>query len=250
MSNHLYQYILHLADNTVILSHRLSEWCGHGPILEQDMAMTNIALDLIGQSRSLYQYAAQCEGQGRSEDDLAYLRDVSAYKNFLLAELPNGHFGDTVMRQFLYDAFYYPYYQALSKSKDATLAAIAVKSLKEVTYHLKWSSEWVIRLGDGTAESHEKIQSAAQEIWTYTHELFMPAEYEIAMQAEGIAPDLQAIKKEWQQTVESVFAQATLQVPDMKYAQKGGKTGIHTEYLGYILAEMQFLQRAYPGNKW
>ncbi|TAE52676.1 MAG: phenylacetate-CoA oxygenase subunit PaaI [Bacteroidetes bacterium] len=248
--NPLLDYTLRLADNSLILGHRLSEWCGHGPILEQDIAMTNLALDLIGQSRSLYQYAAEIEGQGRSEDDLAYLRDGWDFRNVQLTELPNGDFGRTVMRQFLYDAYEQPFLEALSQSRDERLAAIAAKSLKEATYHLRWSSEWVIRLGDGTEESHRRVQTALNELWPYCGELTRPNATDITLLTEGIAPDLDIVAAAWQKKITEVLEEATLRQPETRPARKGGKDGVHTEHLGYILAEMQFLQRTYPGAQW
>lgn len=248
--NNTFEYILHLADNALILGQRLAEWCGHGPVLEQDMAMTNISLDLIGQSRSLYQYAAQIEGQGKTEDDLAFLRDAWDFRNVLLVELPNRDFAYTIIRQFLFDTFNYYSYKQLTESKDAQLAAIAQKSLKEVTYHLRWSSEWTIRLGDGTEESHQRIQKALDDYWMYAGELCTPTESEKALSEQGIAANLAAIRLLWEQHVDKILAQATLQKPDATWMQSGGKMGKHTEHLGYILAEMQFLQRAYPGAEW
>lgn len=243
-------FLLRMADSSLILGHRLSEWCGHGPILEQDIAMSNLALDLIGQARNWYQLAAQQLGQGQSEDDLAYLRDARQYRNLLLVEHPNGDFGQTILRQFFFDAYHYPYLQALTNSADENVANIAVKSLKEATYHLKWSSEWVIRLGDGTEESHQRIQHALDRLWEYTGELTTPNTYDQLLAEMNLAPDLNAIRPLWQQRVEAVLAEATLNLPTRPWMQKGGKDGVHTEHLGYLLAEMQFLQRAYPGCEW
>lgn len=248
--NQKFQYVLHLADNALILGHRLSEWCGHGPVLEQDMAMTNIALDLVGQSRSLYQYAAKLEGKGKTEDDLAYLRDAFDYRNALLVELPNEDFAYTVVRQFLFDVYNYFNYKALTESTDQHLVDIAIKSLKEVTYHLKWSSEWMIRLGDGTDVSHEKIQTALNDYWEYSGELYTPNALEKDLAAQGIAPDLTKIQPLWEERVDLILEQATLQKPSNTWMQSGGKEGVHTEYLGLILTELQYLQRAYPGAEW
>lgn len=250
MNTSLINYTLHLADNALILGHRNSEWCGHGPALEQDIAISNIALDSIGQARNLYQYAAVLSNNGATEDSLAYLRDVIDFKNLLITELPNGDWAQTTLRQFLFSAYQFYFYQQLEKSADQQLAAIATKSLKEVTYHLRWSNEWVIRLGDGTAESNDKMVKALAEIWNYTGELFIPASYEKELAASGIAVDLAVIQPLWEQKVSAVFAEATIAIPEKSFAQKGGKEGIHTEHLGYILAEMQFLQRAYPGAEW
>jgi ring-1,2-phenylacetyl-CoA epoxidase subunit PaaC len=247
----LFGYLLRMADTSLVLGHRLSEWCGHGPVLEQDIAMSNIALDLIGQARSWYQLAAAVEGSERDEDDLAYLRDVLDYRNLLLVEQPNGDFGHTVMRQFLFDAYHYHLLKKMKYSADENLAAIAEKSLKEVAYHLKWSSEWVIRLGDGTDESRRRIQHALNELWPFSGELTTPNATDKALETEGLVPDLETIKPLWQREVEDVLTEATLTRPGPEvWMQKGGKDGVHSEHLGYLLAEMQFLQRAYPNNKW
>ncbi len=247
----LIDYTLHLADNALIIGHRNSEWCGHGPILEQDIAITNIALDMIGQARNFYQYAAQLTGNGATEDSLAYLRDAIDFKNNLLVELPNGDWAQTVLRQFFFSTYQYFLYQQLQNSSDTQLAAIAEKSLKEVTYHLRWSSEWVIRLGDGTEESKRRILHAIDEIWSYTGELFVAVSYELLAASEGIGVDLSIIKTDWNKKVKAVFEEATLPIPaDNIWMQSGGKEGKHTEQLGFILAEMQFLQRAYPNSEW
>jgi len=248
--NNLLNYTIHLADNAHILGHRLGEWCGHGPILEQDIALTNISLDLIGQARSLYQYAAEIEGKGRTEDDIAYLRDAWDFRNVLLVEQLNGDFGKTIVRQFLFDAYNFLFYKTLRNSKDQQLAAIAEKSLKEVTYHLRFSSEWVIRLGDGTEVSHEKVQTALNDLWMYTGELFEMNDFEKEMAAEGIGVDLEQLKPLWQEKVDDILKTATLSKPENNWMQSGGKTGRHSEYLGFILAEMQFLQKTYPGQVW
>lgn len=250
MNNNLLNYTLQIADNALILGHRLSEWCGHGPVLEQDIAMTNMALDLVGQARSLYQYAAEVEGKGRTEDDFAYLRTETQYKNVLLVEQLNGHFGTTIGRQFLFDAYHYAFYKALANSRDETLAAIAQKSLKEVTYHLRFSSEWVIRLGDGTAESHQKIQEAINDLWMYTGELFEMSDADTAALNDGIGVDLSKVKLFWDEKVTEVLNIATIQKPESGWMQSGGKKGNHSEYMGYILTEMQYLQRTYPGQEW
>lgn len=243
-------FLLRMADSSLVLGHRLSEWCGHGPILEQDIALSNLALDLIGQARNWYQLAAQQLGKGQSEDDLAYLRDVRQYRNVLLVEQPNGDFAQTILRQFFFDTYHYPYLQALIESTDENVANIAIKSLKEATYHLKWSSEWVIRLGDGTEESHRRMQHALNELWEFTGELTTPNKRDELLAVMSLAPDLNLIRPLWQQRVEAVLTEATLEVPTRQWMQKGGKEGIHTEHLGYLLAEMQFLQRAYPGCEW
>ena len=234
---------LHLGDNALILGHRISEWCGHGPVLEQDIAMTNIALDLIGQAKMYFDYAAELEGNGHDHDYFAYKRDVLDFKNLLITEIPNGDFADTIARQFYFDQWHFLLLTELSKSDDPRLKEIAQKSLKEVTYHKRWSAEWVVRLGDGTDESKEKSQRAIDDIWSYTGEAFKPVEYE-----KGILPE--NLKEAWMNSVKLVLEEATLEMPFDEFMQEGGKTGIHTEYLRFILAEMQFLPRAYPDATW
>ncbi|MGI8950110.1 MAG: 1,2-phenylacetyl-CoA epoxidase subunit PaaC [Chitinophagaceae bacterium] len=252
--NLLVNYTLHLADNALILGHRNSEWCGHAPILEQDIAISNIALDLIGQARNFYQYTAelinQSTNQSLTEDTLAYLRDERDFKNCLLIEQPNGDWASTILRQFFFSNYQYYFYQQLQKSNDVQLAAIAEKSLKEVTYHLRWSSEWVIRLGDGTEESNARINKAIDNLWMFTGELFIPADYEIEAAKHGFGVDLNLIKDNWIKKVNDIFNEATLNLLQNVWMQTGGKQGIHTEYFGYILAEMQYLQRAYPNSNW
>jgi ring-1,2-phenylacetyl-CoA epoxidase subunit PaaC len=248
--SNLINYLLYLADNALIIGHRNSEWCGHGPVLEQDIAISNIALDCIGQARNFYQYAAELSSNGATEDSLAYLRDAIDFKNCLLVELPNGDWGQTILRQFFFSTYQYFLYNQLQNSSDAQLAAIAEKSLKEVTYHVRWSSEWVIRLGDGTEESKQRMLHAVDELWNYTGELFVPAVYERLAVTEGYGVDLIQIKKDWDKKVTSVLEEATLSLPENTWMQSGGKEGKHTEYLGFILAEMQFLQRAYPNAEW
>jgi ring-1,2-phenylacetyl-CoA epoxidase subunit PaaC len=245
----LVQYTLRLADNVLILGHRLSEWCGHGPVLEQDIAMTNIALDLVGQARSLYAYAATTQGEGKTEDDLAYLRDVGDYTNILLVEQPNGDFGYTIARQFFFSAFQLPFYQQLAQCSDEVLAGVAQKGIKELAYHLRWSSEWVIRLGDGTEESHRRMQQAIDDLWMYSGEFFIADELD-QWAATTLGIDLNAIQTTFQHTLDQVFSTATIDRPTAIFMQKGGKKGLHSEHLGFILAEMQFLQRAYPGAEW
>ncbi len=247
---HLVNYTLHLADNALIIGHRNSEWCGHGPVLEQDIAISNIALDCIGQARNFYQYAAQLSGNGVTEDSLAYLRDTIDFKNCLLVELPNGDWGQTILRQFFFSAYQYFLYQQLQNSSDEQLAAIAEKALKEVTYHLRWSSEWVIRLGDGTEESKQRMLHAIDELWSFTGELFEAASYELLAVSESYGVDLSAIKNSWDEKIRSVFEEAALPLPENVWMQTGGKEGKHSEHLGFILAEMQFLQRAYPNAEW
>ncbi len=246
----LFNYVIGQADNCLILGQRLGEWCGHGPVLEQDIAMTNIALDLIGQSRSLYQYTAKVQGEGKTEDDLAYLRDVWQFKNVLLVEQPNQDFAYTIARQFYFDTFNYLFYQELVNSFNEQLRAIAQKSLKEVTYHLKWSSDWMLRLGDGTGESHVRIENATNDLWSFTGELFESNEVDIMMASANIGVDLSHIKTKWISKVSEITSQATLNMPEGKWMQSGGKEGKHSEHLGFILSDLQFLQRAYPGARW
>jgi len=250
MNEHLVNFLLRLGDDSLILGHRMSEWCGHGPILEEDIAMTNISLDLIGQATSIFQYAAKVEDKGRDEDDIAFLRFDKDYKNLLLVEQPNGDFGMTFMRQFLFDAYRKPLFELLQSSSDEQLAAIAEKSLKETKYHLKHSSEWVIRLGDGTEESHMRVQESLDALWRYTAELFYEDEVEVALKEAGILPNLDRVKAEWTATVREVLDRATLTIPANGWEQIGGRKGLHSEHLGFLLAEMQYMQRAYPGMKW
>ncbi|HTD92763.1 MAG TPA: 1,2-phenylacetyl-CoA epoxidase subunit PaaC [Chitinophagaceae bacterium] len=250
MNNYLNEYILLHADNTLIIGHRNSEWCGHGPILEQDIAISNISLDLIGQARNFYQYAAQLRNDGSTEDSFAYLRDVREFRNCLLVEQPNGDWAQTILRQFFFSNYQHVLYSELQGSSDLELAAIAEKALKEVTYHLRWSSEWVIRLGDGSGESNERMQKAVANLWSYTGELFMPAPCEKMAAEQKIAPDLLSLKPKWEQRVKEVFAEATLPFPGAGFMHSGGKEGKHTEHLGYILAELQFMQRSYPNAQW
>lgn len=245
-----FEYLLRLGDNALILGQRLGELCGHGPALEEDIALTNISLDLIGQARSLLTYAGEIEGKGRDEDKLAFFRDAHDFRNVLLVEQPNGHFGDTIARQFLYDHFAWLLFNELMKSSDEQVAAIAAKSIKEVTYHRRHSSEWIIRLGDGTEESHAKIQESINDFWMYTGELYTPDALDEAAHAAGIAPDLNEIGKYWHENVKGVLEQATLQMPEDGWMQKGGKQGVHSEHIGYMLAEMQHIPRAYPDAQW
>lgn len=250
-------YILHLADTTLILAQRNSEWCAHGPILEQDIAITNISLDLLGQSRNFYQHAAalinksiQDPANIATEDSLAYLRPEREFKNLLITELPNGDWTQTILRQFFFSVYQSLLYEQLLQSTDEQLAAIAQKSIKEITYHIRWSSEWVIRLGDGTAESNAKMKNAIEKLWEYTGEFFIPSDYEMESAHEGLATDPGLLNQAWLQKISLVFEEATLPVPAIGFMQTGGKQGIHTEHLGFILAEMQTLQRTYPGADW
>jgi ring-1,2-phenylacetyl-CoA epoxidase subunit PaaC len=246
----LFGYILRLADTNLILGHRLSEWCGHAPLLEEDIAMANIALDMIGQANSLLQYAAKMEGKGRSEDDLAYLRNERGYFNTLLSEQPNGDFAYTIIRQFLADAYDLHFYQALTHSKDETLAALAAKGLKEVTYHLRHTTSWVERLGDGTDESHARIQNAIDALWCYTEDMFDLNAGDIELIQTGIAVDTRILHAAWLKTCTDVFTAAGLHVPENIWQQKGSREGKHTEHLGFLLAEMQHLHRTIPQANW
>lgn len=246
----LFQYTLRLADNALVLGHRLSEWVGHAAVIEEDLAFGNMGLDLIGEARALYTYAGEVEGKGRDEDALAYLRDANDYRNILLVEQPNGDFAVTMVRQLLYAAFAYPYFEALTRSEDATLAAIAAKAVKEMAYHLRHSSEWVIRMGDGTDESHARAQAALEELWPYVGEMFEVDQVERALIEAGVAVDPVSLRATWDKTIDDVLAEATLTRPQDGYMQSGGRVGRHSEHLGYILAELQFLQRAYPGATW
>jgi len=243
-------YTLFLADSCLVLSQKNAEWCAHGPILEQDIAITNIALDLIGQARSLLEHAGNLEEKGRSEDDLAFLRDAWDFRNVLLVEQPNQDWAFTIIRQFLFDAFHYPLLQQLTESKDEHLAAIAQKSIKEVAYHLRYSSEWMIRLGDGTEVSHQKMQTALDELWMFSGESTTADEVDLMVTEAGIGANLELVQQAYAEKVNAILHEATLQKPAGDWMQRGGKTGTHSEYLGFILAEMQFMQRAYPGQKW
>ncbi|MGE0637971.1 MAG: 1,2-phenylacetyl-CoA epoxidase subunit PaaC [Bacteroidia bacterium] len=250
MEKQLFNYLLRLADSSLILGHRLSEWCGHGPVLEEDIALTNISLDFVGRANSLYEYAAKIEGKGRTEDDLAYLRNEREFFNNLLAEQPNGDYAQTILRQYLTDAFEIHFYEALGKSKDETLAGIAAKSLKEIQYHLRHSSSWMLRLGDGTEESNRRLQNSLDEIYRFTGSLFETDENDSVLIASGIVPDISAIQQQWQKDVDTMLEKAMLKKPEKVWMQKGNLQGKHTEHLGYILAEMQSVHRAYPGVKW
>ncbi|MCI1012231.1 phenylacetate-CoA oxygenase subunit PaaC [Herbaspirillum sp. C7C2] len=244
-------YVRRLGDNVLVLSQRLSEWCGKGPALEEDMALINVSLDLIGQARLWLSYVGELEGQGRSEDQLAFLRDAHQFHNLLLVELPNGSYADTLARQFLFDVWHYFLLQGLCQSDDARIVEIAQKCLKEVTYHVRRSTDLVVRLGDGTEESHRRMQAAIDDLWMYTGELFTPDALDTAMQQQGLAPALDELQQKWQQHVTEVLQLATLRIPAAGlWMQSGGKQGRHTEHLGYLLAEMQFLQRSYPGAAW
>ena len=250
MKENLYKYILGIADNSLILGQRLGELCGHGPSLETDIACTNISLDLFGQVRSYYQYAAKIIGDGRSEDDIAMLRKEREYVNVLLLEQPNTDFAYTIGRQFLFDVYHFLFLKELQKSHDLTLSAIAIKSIKEVSYHQRFSSDWVKRLGDGTAESHQRMQDAIDSLWTYTDELFHQTEADKIIISEGIGVDVTVLKSVYYATVSKILNESTLKVPESKWFQKGGKEGIHTEHLGYLLSDLQYMQRTYPNMEW
>jgi ring-1,2-phenylacetyl-CoA epoxidase subunit PaaC len=250
MKESLYKYILGIADNSLILGQRLGELCGHGPNLETDIACTNISLDLFGQTRSYYQYAAKLLGEDKTEDDVAFLRPEREYVNTLLVEQPNTNFGYIIARQFLFDVYHLLFLQELQKSKDETLVAIANKAIKEVSYHQRFSSDWIKRLGDGTEESHNRIQNAINDLWTYTDELFHQIEADKAMVKEGIGVDVTKLKEAYYNRISEVLKQATLETPESKYFQKGGKQGIHTEHLGFLLSDLQYMQRTYPNMIW
>ncbi len=250
MSQAHFDYLLRLGDTSLVLAQQLGEWVGHAPALEEDLGLANIALDLLGQARLLLSYAGELEGCGRSEDALAFLRDVPEFRNLTLAEQPNGDFGATIVRQFLIGAYQRELYADLSHSKDARLAGIAAKALKETQYHWRFSSRWLVRLGDGTEESHRRVQLALTELWPYTNEFFDVDATDRAMQEAGIAPSLAALESRWRAAVLAAIGEATLTVPKERGKLTAGKRGQHGETLGFLLADMQFLQRAYPGAQW
>jgi ring-1,2-phenylacetyl-CoA epoxidase subunit PaaC len=246
----LYNYILGIADNSLILGQRLGELCGHGPNLETDIALTNIALDLFGQTRSYYQYAARLAGEGKTEDDVAMLRLERDYKNVLLVEQPNKHFGYVIARQYLFDVFHLLLMNELQNSKDDTLVAIARKGIKEVSYHKRFSGDWLKRLGDGTEESREKMQEAIDHFWPYTDELFDLTESDRKMIEAGIGVDISRMKDAYYKEVGGILEEATLKIPDNPYFKKGGKQGVHSEHMGFLLTELQYMQRTYPNMSW
>ncbi len=251
INNSLFEYCLRLGDDRVILGQRMAEWCGKGPILEEDLALANISLDLFGQSILFLKYAAELEGKGNDEDALAYNRNERQYKNLLLTEQPNGDFAYTIARQFFFDCYEYYFYYDLVNSKNETLAAIAAKSIKETIYHLRHSSEWMLRLGDGTEESHNRVQYAVNHLWCFTGEMFEMDTVDEYLLKEGIAVDLAKVKAQWNTKVAEILTQATLEIPPTDtYMIVGGRNGIHTEHLGHLLSEMQILTRTYPGAKW
>ncbi|PPC76131.1 phenylacetate-CoA oxygenase subunit PaaI [Pokkaliibacter plantistimulans] len=247
----LVDYLLHLGDSDTVMSQRLCEWVGHAPALEEEVAMANVGLDLLGQARSWLSYAAELEDQGRDADQMAFLRDEREYRNLLITEQANGNFADTMARQFFFDAWHFHLLTALCQSTDAQVQAIARKGLKEVTYHLRRSTAWIKRLGDGTAVSHQKMQDAIDDIWTYTGEMFTAASTDPLLVEAGIVPASAPLQQQWLGYVQATLQEATLTCPDENaYMQIGGRQGLHTEQLGYLLAEMQFLPRAYPGATW
>jgi ring-1,2-phenylacetyl-CoA epoxidase subunit PaaC len=250
MNEHLIQYIYGIADNSLILGQRLGELCGHGPSLETDIATTNIALDLLGQVRSYYQYAAKIQGGESSEDSLAFLRLEREYRNVLLVEQPNQDFAYFMARQFLFDVFHLDLLNELQKSKDLTLSAIAQKSIKEVKYHVRFSSDWIKRLGDGTEESLQKMQQAFNDLWIFTDELFHMTESDHIMAEQGIGVDVSLLREGYYEKVRQILTEATLDVPEVEYFQKGGKLGIHSEHMGYLLSDLQYMQRTYPNMTW
>jgi ring-1,2-phenylacetyl-CoA epoxidase subunit PaaC len=244
------EFLLRMGDNCLVLGHRASEWCGHSPALEEDIALANTALDLIGQTQLWLGLAAEVEDKGRTADDLAYLRDAGGFRNLLLVEQPNGDFGQTLMRQFLFDAWHLPMLKALMGSSDRRMAEIAGKAAKEAAYHLERSTDLVIRLGDGTDESHARMQAALDLLWPYAGEMFLADAADAELAEAGIAPAPESLRAAWDAHVIATLAAATLRRPEGGFVQKGGKRGVHTEHLGFILAELQFLQRAYPGAQW
>jgi ring-1,2-phenylacetyl-CoA epoxidase subunit PaaC len=245
-----FEYLLRLGDTSLVLAQRLGEWIGHAPAIEEDLGLANIALDLLGQARLLLSYAGELEGCGRNEDSLAYLRDVPEFRNLALAEQPNGDFGSTLVRQFLIDAYQRELYSALTQSTDERLAGIAAKALKETEYHWRFSSRWLVRLGDGTEESHRRVQEALTDLWPYTNEFFDADATDGEMERAGIAPSLVALESRWRPAVLAVVNEATLTVPKEHGKLTAGKRGMHGEALGFLLADMQFMQRAYPGAEW
>jgi len=245
-----FQYLLRLGDDRLVLGHRLSEWCGHGPILEEDIALANTALDLIGQANLLLKLSGEIEGQGRSADALAYFRDGIDYRNLQMVELPKGDFAFTIVRQFLFSSFALLQMDALTKSSHPELAGIAAKAVKETKYHVRHSGQWVITLGDGTAESHDRAQRALDDLWRYTGEFFLSDDVERTVASEGVGLDPSTLEPAWRQQVEDVVRRATLMLPSSTYMQRGGRTGRHTEHLGHLLTEMQIVARSHPGAEW
>ena len=250
MKENLIQYIFGIADNSLILGQRLGELCGHGPSLETDIALTNISLDLLGQTRSYYQYVAKLQGGDATEDTVAFLRLEREYKNVLLVEQPNTDFAYSIAKQFLFDVFHLSLLTELQNSKDDMLKAIANKSIKEVSYHVRFSSDWIKRLGDGTEESHQKIQTAINDLWIFTDELFHQTDADKEMVKQGIGIDVTLLKEDYNKKINSILEEATLEIPQVEYFQKGGKLGIHSEHMGYLLSDLQYMQRTYPNMTW
>lgn len=250
MDKNKFEYVLRLADDALIIGQRLGEWCGHGPVLEEDIALSNIALDYIGQATNLFKYASEMEGASRDEDAIAFLRQETEYKNLLLLELPNGDYANTIARQFFYSHFMLLFLEKLMASGDEFLSGYAAKSIKEVKYHVQHASDWMLRLGDGTQESHERAQRAVQELWPFTGEMFSMDDVDRAAVSAGYGVDKATLIEVWNSKVRELLHQATLEMPDQGWNHSGGRAGKHTEYMGFLLAEMQFLQRAFPGAKW
>lgn len=250
MQDNLFEYLLRLGDSSIIIGHRLSELCAHGPVLEEDIATTNIALDFVGLGTNLLEYAATIKGNDTTADSLAYLRGEREYKNLLITELPNGDFAFTTVRQFLFDVYQLYLYEGLTHSTNEGLRNIALKSHKEIEYHVRHTAAWMLRLGDGTAESHTRTQNALDQLWEYTGEFFTPDAIDTALITAGIVPDFAAVKTQWLQHVQSIIAQATLTLPSTTYTQQGSRQGKHSEHLGFLLAEMQYIPRMHPDAKW
>jgi len=250
MNKALNNYCIALGDDSLILGHRLSEWCSNGPFLEEDLALTNVALDFMGRSKMFYGYAAELDANGRTEDEIAFLRDCREFRNLLINELPNGDFAFTLARQLMIDVYDVGFFTALTKSQDEMLAAIAAKAIKESRYHLRRSEDWIKRLGDGTEESHRRVQEAFNQLWAYWPEMFDMSVDERQLLEAGIAVDKNTLKAGWISSMHAILQEATLNIPDDDVNIGGGRDGIHTEHLGFLLAEMQFLQRAYPGQQW
>ena len=246
----LLQYVLRLGDDALILGHRLSEWCRNGPFLEEDIALSNIALDYIGRARMYYSYAAELSGGKKSEDDFAFLRDCREYQNFLINELPRGDFAQTMARQLVLDVFYTQLLERMCKSTDSTLAAIAEKAVKETKYHLRRSTDWTLRLGDGTEESHSRLQAGFDAIWGYTPEMFEQDELELELVNSGVAVNTRNLKSIWEKQITAILKEATIEIPTQEWTVRGGRAGFHTEHLGHLLSELQYMQRTYPGLKW
>jgi ring-1,2-phenylacetyl-CoA epoxidase subunit PaaC len=247
----LFEYCLRIGDTALIAGQRTAEWCGHGPILEEDIALSNVALDMIGQARIMLSYAGEVEGKERKEDDLAYRRDEREFRNLLMAEQPNRDYGHTICRNYFLSVYFFHHYNELKKSRDKTLAAFAEKSLKEVAYHVRHSGDWILRLGDGTEESHDRMTSAVNSLWNFVYDMFDTDDVEASLQQTGIGADFSKVKAEWEITVKTQLERATLKVPEINpFLRTGSRKGLHTEHLGYILAEMQFLPRAYPDATW